>query len=170
MTTQLSKLIPLFIFLVTTVAIPPFHQNVMAADLMIHNARIRATPPNAAVAAGYLTIQNMGSKTDRLIGISAPFAMKSEIHEMKMEGDVIQMRMISGGLKIPPNGSLTLKPGGRHIMFRKLKEQLKHGEQRSVNLVFERHGEIVVSFKVEDIGKQPQHSESNGSQFEHSRH
>jgi len=161
MTTQLSKLILLFIFLVTTVTIPPFHQNIMAADLMIHDARVRATPPNAAVAAGYLTIQNMGSKTDRLIGISAAFAMKSEIHEMKMEGDVMQMRMINWGLKIPPNGSLTLKPGGRHIMFMKLKEQLKHGEQKSVNLVFEQHGQIVVNFKVEDIGRKPQHSESN---------
>lgn len=170
MTTQLSKLILLFIFLVTTVTMPPFHQNIMAADLMIHNARVRATPPNAAVAAGYLTIQNMGSKTDRLIGISAPFAMKSEIHEMKMEGDVMQMRMIRGGLKIPPNGSLTLKPGGRHIMFMKLKEQLKHGEQKSVNLVFEQHGQIVVNFKVEDIGRKSQHSESNDNQIEHLRH
>jgi len=170
MTTQLSKLILLFISLVTTVTIPPFYQNVVAADLMIHNARIRATPPNAAVAAGYLTIQNMGSNTDRLIGISAPFAMKSEVHEMTMSGDVVQMRKINGGLNIPPNESLTLKPGDRHIMFTKLKEQLKHGEQRSVNLVFERHGEIVVSFKVEDIGRQPQHSESNDSQVEHPSH
>lgn len=166
MTTPLSKLILLFIFLVTTVTIPPFHQNVVAADLMIRNARLRATPPNAPVAAGYLTIQNIGLKMDRLIGISAPFAMKSEIHEMTMSGDVVQMRKINGGLNIPPNESVTLKPGGRHIMFMKLKEQLKHGEQKSVNLVFEQHGQIVVIFKVEDIGRQPQHSESDDNQIE----
>ena len=161
------------ILLITTLLIFPLYSTAHkfeAKYAIIDHPWLRIAGEQSITAAGYFELTNKLNKPIILIGAKAEFAKIIEIHEMKMEGDVIQMRMISGGLKIPPNGSLTLKPGGRHIMFTKLKEQLKHGEQRPVNLVFERHGEIVVSFKVEDIGRQPQHSESNNSQIEHSRH
>ena len=93
-------------------------------QLEIEDAWIKETPPNHPVTGGYLKIENNGNTADILIGVSADFAMKSEIHEMKMEGDVMKMRPLVNGLVIPENEEVHLKPGGYHLMFMKLKQRI----------------------------------------------
>ena len=60
----------------------------------------RATPGGAKVGGGYLSITNTGAASDRLIGGSFPLASKVEVHEMRMEGDVMRMKPVEGGLEI----------------------------------------------------------------------
>jgi hypothetical protein len=74
-----------------------------------------------------MTIRNTGDKGDVLIGGSAGFAGMVQIHEMKMDGDVMKMREVEEGLAIPPGGEVMLEPGGYHVMFMQLKESLKAG-------------------------------------------
>ena len=93
-------------------------------QLEIDDAWIKETPPNHPMTGGYFKIENDGNTADVLIGISANFAMKSEIHEMKMEGDVMKMRPLENGLVIPADGEVYLKPGGYHLMFMKLNQQM----------------------------------------------
>ncbi len=124
---------------------------VKAGDLVIATPVIKATPPNAPVSGGYMTIGNSGTAGDRLVSGSADFAGKVEIHEMAMEGDVMKMRPVEGGLEIPAGGSVVLKPGGFHVMFMQLKEQMKPGEKRKAKLVFEKAGEVEIEFDVMDI-------------------
>lgn len=119
--------------------------------LEISQPTVRATPPNAPVSGGYLTIKNTGSEADRLLGGSAAFAGKVEVHEMKMDGDIMKMREVEGGLEIPPGGEVVLKPGGLHIMFMKLSEQMTEGEMRIVTLEFEKAGTIELEFAVKDV-------------------
>lgn len=120
-------------------------------DLVIQALMAKATPPKAPVSGGYMTITNNGSQPDRLVSITAPFASKAEIHEMTMEGDVMKMRPVEGGLEIPAGGSVTLEPGGYHIMFMGLSEPLKEGESRKAVLTFEKAGTVEVEFTVMDI-------------------
>jgi len=169
-TLKFSNTILVALGLMATTASPTLSQDALVGDLIIDNVRIRATPPEAPVAGGYLTITNTGSKIDRLIGVSAPFAVKTEIHEMKIEDNIMRMRRIEGGIEIPADGSVILKPGGRHIMFTQLKEQLTHGEQRTITLVFERHGHINIQVSVRDIGKEPEVSLEKENLVDHSQH
>ena len=157
MAIQQSKGVLLALGLIVLTAGPTLPQDITVSDLMIYDVRARATPPKAPVAGGYLTIMNTGPVMDRLIGVSAPFAGKTEIHEIKIKDNVMQMRRVDGGVEIPANGSVQLKPGGLHIMFMQLKEQLVHGEHRPITLEFEQHGNIEVVISIEDIGKQPKH-------------
>lgn len=120
-----------------------------AGDIEIDHPYIRATPPGAAVAGGFMTITNHGKEADRLLGGSVEFAQKVEVHTMEMDGDVMKMMKLSDGLEIPAGGSVVLKPGGFHVMFIKLNGQLKEGEKRQGILVFEKAGEIKVDFAVE---------------------
>jgi hypothetical protein len=129
-------------------------------NLVIHHPYAKATAPNAPVSGGYLVLKNTGTEPDRLIGGSAAFSGKFEVHEMKMEGDVMKMRPIEGGLEIPAGGEVELKPGGYHVMFIGLKEQLKVDEMRKVKLMFEKAGEIEVDFKVEEA--KPGHGMKHG--------
>ena len=55
-------------------------------------------------------------------------------------------------------GSVTLAPGGLHLMLMDLKGPLKQGTRVPVTLVFEKAGKIDVELSVEAMGAQaPQH-------------
>lgn len=132
-------------------------------NLEIVHPHARATPPNAPVSGGYMVIRNGGAEADRLVSATADFAGKVEIHEMSMDGGVMQMRPLENGLEIPAGGEVELKPGGLHVMFMQLGQQLKEGETVKGKLVFEKAGEIEVEFKVEKIeGKGGGHMNHGG--------
>ncbi len=59
-----------------------------------------------------------------LLGAESPAAGIVEIHEMKMQGDVMKMRA-AGELPIAPGKPLKLAPGGYHFMLMDLKAQFK---------------------------------------------
>ena len=131
-------------------------------SLTIKEPYARATPPGAAVAGGYMMITNSGSEPDRLVGGSVAFAKKVEIHEMKMEGEVMKMRPLADGLEIPAGGSVALKPGGYHLMFMGLGEPLKAGERHKATLIFEKAGAVELELAVEALGKTGHHGSGSG--------
>ena len=127
------------------------HAQAKLGELHIKGAWIREMPPTARTAAGYLTIANSGSVDDRLIAVRVDFAERTELHEMKMEGHMMTMREVEGGMVAPAGGELTLKPGGLHLMFMGLKDKLVAGQKRKVTLVFEKAGEFTFEVPVKRL-------------------
>jgi periplasmic copper chaperone A len=123
--------------------------------LKIDHPWSRATAPKAPVGAGFLTIQNFGKSPDRLVAIKSPISDDVEIHTMSMTGGVMKMRELKDGLTIAPGAEVKLQPGAEHIMFMGLKGQIKQGEDFTATLIFERAGEVEVTFKVEPAGANP---------------
>jgi copper(I)-binding protein len=117
------------------------------SNFQFSNAWIRATPPNAQVAGGFLTIMNSGNE-DRLLSATSNLAKTVEIHEMKTVDGVMQMRKITGGLETPAGKTITLKPGGYHLMLISPKQTFAEGQKVTISLVFERSGKHDVVFKV----------------------
>ena len=122
-----------------------------AGALVIRHPWTRATPGGARVAGGFASIDNTGSEPDKLVGASLSRAERSEIHQMAMQGEVMTMKPVEGGIAIPAGGNLTLSPGGYHLMFPGLKAPLKQGETVAGTLVFEKAGTVPVEFAVESI-------------------
>ncbi len=133
-------------------------------DLVITNVRAGETVAKAPVAGGYMMIRNNGDTADFLVGGQAAFSGQVQIHEMKMQGDVMKMRELAGGLEIPAGGEVMLKPGGYHVMFMKLIEPLTEGESRKATLTFRNAGSVEVEFSV----KSRKHLNAHGG--EHSGH
>ena len=127
-------------------------------QLEIDDAWIKETPPNHPNTAGYLKIENNGYSDEVLIGVSADFAMKSEIHEMKIEGDVMKMRPLENGLVISANEEIYLKPGGYHLMFMKLKQQMTPMDVHQVTLTFKNSGSVTLSMMVHKMSHGMKHS------------
>lgn len=125
--------------------------------LEIGNPWTRATPPTAPAGGGYMTITNKGTAPDRLISVKSPAAGMTQVHEMKMEGNVMRMRELEGGLAIPPGATVTLAPGGFHLMLMGLKTPLKQGEKVPVTLVFEKAGTIDVELAIAAMGATSAH-------------
>jgi copper(I)-binding protein len=128
-------------------------QQYKAGSLEIDHPWSHATPKGAKIGAGYLTIKNTGSAPDRLVGGSMADAVSVEIHEMTMDGGVMKMRPVAGGLEIKPGETVELKPGGFHLMFKDLKQSLKKGEQVDGALDFEKAGSVKVQYTVEGVGE-----------------
>jgi len=130
-----------------------------AADFTVGALKIsapwaRATPKGASVGGGYMKITNTGTAPDHLIGGSTAISRNFEVHEMKMEGGVMKMREVAGGIEIKPGQTVTLDPNGYHVMFVGLKEQLKQGGHFKATLDFAKAGKVDVDFTIENIGAQ----------------
>ena len=110
----------------------------------------RATPPRAATAAIYMTLTSPVG--DRLTGASTPVAAKAAVHEMRMEGNIMRMRAVEGGLDLPAGKPVTLKPGGYHVMLEGLKAPLKPGETVPMHLTFQKAPPLDVTAQVQPIG------------------
>ncbi len=117
-------------------------------DISISKNWIRATPPAAKTGGGFLVISNSGSHEDTLTAVEFTGAKKTEIHKMKIEKDVMKMRPLKGGIKIPAGETIVLKPGGFHLMFMGLKSRLKDGQNFPIKLIFANAGEITMNFPV----------------------
>jgi copper(I)-binding protein len=137
-------------------------EDVKAGDLVISQAWTRATPGNSKLGGGFLTIENKGSAPDRLVGVSGDVAGKIEVHEMKMDGGVMKMRPVEGGLTIDPGKTVKLAPGGYHLMMMDLKNPLKQGDKVPVTLQFEKAGNVAVTLDVEGVGAQGPSGGSSG--------
>lgn len=143
--------------------IPGFAQEYKIGNLEIDHPKARATLPGSPVSGGYMTIRNSGKETDRLLAVEVDFAGKTEIHEMSVENDVMKMRQMPDGIEIPAGGEVSLEPGGYHVMFMSLNEQLKKGEKRKATLIFEKAGKLDVDFSVEVIKPKKAMDHSNHS-------
>ena len=120
-------------------------------ELTVERPQLREAPAGAPVAGGYLLVTNAGEEDDRLLAASTPRAGEVQIHEMEMDGDVMRMREVEGGLTIPAGESVSLEPGGHHLMLMR-PEAMAAGETHDVTLTFERAGEVTVPFTVETLG------------------
>ena len=137
------------------VASPALAQDYKVGSLEISQPWTRATAPTAKAGGGFLTIINKGTTPDRLVSVRSTTSAKVEIHEMKMDGNVMRMRELDKGLEIPPGATIELKPGGYHIMFMDLKAPFAKDTKIPVTLVFEKAGSIDVELPVQAIGAQP---------------
>ena len=141
----------------------------MAGDLMIDHPFIFESAPTAMAGGGYMAITNNGETADRLVAASADFP-RVELHRSFEEDGVMRMAEQEGGIEIPAGETVTLEPGGLHVMFMGLNgDPFEIGEEIPVTLTFEEAGEVEVIFNVEArMGEGMDHSGHGG--MDHSGH
>jgi len=125
---------------------------VKAGDLEVTGAFTKAMLPGQPVGGGYFTVKNNGQADDMLVSVSSPAAGAVEMHEMAMQGEVMKMRKLEGGIAIPAGKSVELTPGGLHLMFMKVTEPFKAGGTVPVTLTFEKAGKVDLALPIEAAG------------------
>ena len=108
-----------------------------AANVSVTDAWARATVPGQKVSGAYMQIR--ADADARLVGATSPVVPRVEVHEMKMDGDVMRMREVQA-IDLPKNKTVALTPGGYHIMLMNLKKPLAAGEIVPITLVIEAGG------------------------------
>lgn len=130
----------------------------MAAGVSVDNAWMRATAPGQQVAGAYLDITSPADAT--LVGARSPAAGSVEMHTMRIDNGVMEMREIKS-LALPGNKTVKLAPGGVHLMLLDLRQPFKAGERVPIRLTFETAGKkretVEVTAQVRDLGGQMMH-------------
>jgi copper(I)-binding protein len=112
-------------------------QSAWAASVSVTDAWARATMPGQKVSGAYMQIQSDADA--RLVGASSPASPRVEVHEMKMDGDVMRMREVKA-IDLPKGKTVTLKPGGLHIMLMNLPKPIAPGDLIPLTLTVESGG------------------------------
>jgi copper(I)-binding protein len=105
-----------------------------AQTVEIKGAWARATVQGQKATGAFM--QLTAKDKAQLVSVSSPVAGVAEVHEMKMNGDVMQMRAVQGGLELPAGKAVELKPGGYHVMLMDLKTPLVKDTTVPLTLVF----------------------------------
>ncbi len=105
------------------------------AQTTVQDAWVRGTVPQQKATGLFARITS--AQGGKLVSAATPVAGIAEVHEMAMEGNVMKMRAVTGGLALPAGQAVELKPGGYHVMLMDLKQQLKEGDTVSVTLTVE---------------------------------
>ncbi len=119
-------------------------------DIVVDHPMAFETAKTAQTGGGFMTITNNGNMADRLVAVAAAFP-RVEIHTTEMDGDVARMMQLEDGIALLPGETVTLMPGGMHIMFMGLGgDPFEVGEEIPATLMFENAGALEIKFNVEE--------------------
>ena len=104
------------------------------AQVTVKDAWVRATVAQQNATGAFMKLQS--SQDAKLISVQSPVADVVEVHEMRMDGNIMKMRPVPH-LALPAGKAVELKPGGHHIMLMDLKGQVKEGDTVPVILLVE---------------------------------
>ncbi len=104
------------------------------APVAVEGAWARASVPGQMASGAFMRLTS--PHATRLVRVESPAAGVAEVHEMKMDGNVMKMRALPG-LDLPAGRVVELKPGGYHVMLMDLKAPLAKGASVPLTLVFQ---------------------------------
>ncbi|MFL6659827.1 MAG: copper chaperone PCu(A)C [Massilia sp.] len=123
------------------------------ADLSVTAPWVRATVPAQTNTGAFMRLQSASGT--RLVGVSSPVAASVQLHQMAMQGEMMQMREVDG-IDLPAGQGVNLASGSYHIMLIGLKHQLKAGETVDMTLQLQAKGKkresVTVTLPVKPLG------------------
>ena len=106
----------------------------LAQEVTVAESWARATVPGQKATGAFMKIT--AKQPSKLVAASTPVAGITEIHEMKMDKDVMRMSAVAA-LDLPAGKTVELKPGGYHVMLMDLKNPLADKSNIPLTLTFE---------------------------------
>ena len=116
-------------------------------ELTIEKAWIR--PASAGQnSAAYFVIQNQTASDDTLLNVSSEIAAATEVHMSMADANGVMSMQMQHSVAAPARSAVEFKPGGLHIMFVNLAQDLKAGDTITLTLNFEKAGSLTIPVPV----------------------
>jgi copper(I)-binding protein len=134
------------------------------AQVEVSDAWVRATGQGQKATGVFMNLT--AQKATRLVGVKADLTGSAEVHEMKMEKDVMKMQAVKA-LDLPAGQTVALKPGSYHVMLMDLKAPVAEDSHVVLTLLFEDAAGVKTQKEVKAVAKKmamggkdkPQHGE-----------
>ena len=121
------------------------------AAIRVDAAWSRALPPVSDNGAAYVTVVNLGSEADALVGAETPVAERAELHEHVRVGGMMKMRKVDS-VALAPGQAVVMEPGGLHVMLMALRRPLQEGAHFPLTLRFSNAPDMTVQVDVVAMG------------------
>ena len=117
------------------------------AELEISNPWIKNLPPSVPVRAGYMTLHNPQSKTVSIVSLSSDAFGSIEIHQTIAQDGMMRMEQVPA-LKIEPDSTVQLAPGGLHLMMMNPIEPTRIGDTIEILILIDDGSEQKLEMRV----------------------
>ena len=121
-------------FVAVTAVLMSLSGHLYAQNVDVKDAWVRTSVQGQKATGAFMKITAKEGGT--LVGVATPVAGVAEVHEMKMDGDVMRMRALPNGLALPAGKTVALTPGGYHVMLMDLKATLPKDSTIPLTLTF----------------------------------
>jgi len=118
-------------------------------EVRVDDAWARTSPRMADAGAAYLRITSPDADRILSASVSPSIAAAVEVHETVMTGDAMAMQQVES-IELPAGETVSLEPGGYHVMLLQLADPLEVGEVFDLTLMLENAGEVTVAVEVRD--------------------
>lgn len=105
-------------------------------SLVIDKQWIRETLPSMNMTAGYFHIQNSSSEDKVIVSAESSCSKRVEIHEHTFVDGLMKMQQVKS-LRVKKGESVSLTPGGYHLMMFEVTDNLKRGKFCDIHLTFQ---------------------------------
>lgn len=119
-----------------------------AGAMVVTDAWARTSMGMDMAGAAYMTITNETGQADALIGVATDAAANPEIHQTTEDASGMMGMHPVERINIPAGGTVTLEPGGFHVMLINLTGELVADATIELTLTFEKAGEVEVTAQV----------------------
>ena len=121
-------------FVAVTAVLLSLSGHLYAQNVDVKDAWVRTSVQGQKATGAFMKFTAKEGST--LVGVATPVAGVAEVHEMKMDGDVMRMRALPNGLALPAGKTVALTPGGYHVMLMDLKATLPKDSTIPLTLTF----------------------------------
>jgi hypothetical protein len=132
-------------------AMPAFAADYDAGPIHVATPWARATARPGMTGGGFMSITNRGPTPDALQSAACADAKSAELHRTVSQDGVMKMLPVKT-LPLPPGKTVTLAPGGYHLMMIDLSKTLSPGQTTPCTLTFQHAGTLTVQLAVQSAG------------------
>jgi len=116
--------------------------------IAVSDAWVRAPTGLGTLTAAYFEITNSGAQPDTLLRVSVPAATSAMLHQSSTGPDGVTSMLPVPTLVVPAGATVTLAPGGYHLMVDGAPASLVAGDHLEIDLEFEHAGTVMVEAEV----------------------
>ena len=154
-----QKVYNLFNALLSMLVLTLISASSFADNVTVIQPYARAVPPGHPNSAAFMVLKNSSEQDRALVNARSNISKVVELHTHKKEGGMMRMRRVKQ-IAIKAGSETVLKPGGLHVMFIGLKQQLKAGDKVELELEFDNGATIKLTVPVKMVAgmrKEPMH-------------
>jgi len=126
------------------------HAGGAADHVKVSDPYVRAVPPGQPNSAAFMGLSNSSGQSHALVGAESEVAGTVELHTHTMKDGMMKMRRVER-IEIPAGESVSLEPGGLHLMLIGLKEQLLPEQRVDLTLIFDDNSRTRVTAPVRKV-------------------
>lgn len=145
-----KKVYNLFNTLLSMLVLTLISSSSFAASVDVVQPYVRAVPPGHPNSAAFMVLKNTSEQDRALVNAHSNVSKVVELHTHKKEGGMMRMRRVKQ-IDIKAGSETVLKPGGLHVMFIGLKQQLKAGDKVELELEFDDGATIKLTVPVKVV-------------------